>query len=151
MSHCVCTLSHYVHSLSLCVSQPYWHLGWNRLDGTIVLFTWLTLTGSWVPPVKILRLGRTLRPLRLVCQRGTKRKQRVRESRISRGKERVVRQKEDTERESEREKHFVQFLLINLSFADQQKSRNSESDGRAGRMSEASWRGSFVGCVKLRC
>jgi len=50
--------------------HAYWHSTWNRLDGSIVLLSWVTLVGSRVATTvdfKILRLARVLtRPLRLV-------------------------------------------------------------------------------------
>ena len=46
--------------------HPYWHQTWNRLDGSIVAMTWLENILTWLPPLKVLRVGRSLRPLRLV-------------------------------------------------------------------------------------
>ena len=46
--------------------DAYLHNSWNQLDFVIVLVSWLNLLLSSVKFLKVLRLGRTLRPLRLV-------------------------------------------------------------------------------------
>merc|ERR1740130_1681779 len=54
--------------------DAYLHNPWNQLDFVIVLVSWLNLLLSSVKFLKVLRLGRTLRPLRLMSKAPTMQK-----------------------------------------------------------------------------
>jgi len=55
--------------------EPYWAIGWNKLDGVIVWISWLDLvltivgvTGGLLGILKICRMFRALRPLRAISR-----------------------------------------------------------------------------------
>ena len=73
---CLC-VSLILHSLRLSVSsvfEAYLHSPWNQLDFVIVIVSWLNLLFSQVKFLKVLRLARTLRPLRLMSKAQTMQK-----------------------------------------------------------------------------